>query len=88
MNVLSPAEVQRIATRLGCIRRGDSYRPQTLGKWVAAQAKAEGISTSGMWSRVYRGKAGAPPTQRVNGRVILLTGDVPGYVGSDVASSG
>ncbi len=84
----TPAEARRTAIKLGCIRRSDPYRPQTLGKWVASQAKAAGISTSGMWSRVYRGKAGVPASKRVNGRVILLIGDFPGYVGSDVASSG
>jgi hypothetical protein len=88
VNVLSPAEARRIATKLGCIRRSDPYRPKTLGKWVAAQAMAKGISISAMWHRIYRGKEAVPPTQRVNGRVILLIGDFSGYVGSDVASSG
>lgn len=88
MSILSPADARRIATRLGYVRRNEPYKPQTLGKWIAARARAEGIAISSMWTRVYRGKEAVPPHTRINGRVILVTGDFPGYVGSDVASSG
>ncbi len=88
MNDLSPAEAQRIASRLGFSARPPAPT-QRLGQWIAEKAKAEGIHPNSMWRRYYRGEISAPPIKRINRAVVLVMPESERtYHGSDVASSG